>query len=166
MRGYGRGLGQISPSMAGMVPPDVSSSVYSGGKSREDFYTQGSVPLPAIGTQAVVVQRPIPYGRNSYLWKIAVDYVGGGFVEGQGGILYRVFRNAALNRSVKGFATLTASMGTVSNPIEIPPAQLYENELLSIVVVNVSVVVAGQQIVGALVGWDYPRSEEATSRWP
>lgn len=148
------------------MPPDVSSSVYSGGKSREPFYTQGSVALPAIGAQAVVVQRAIPYGRNSFLWKLAVDYVGGGFTEGQGGILFRVFRNAALTRSLKGFATLTASMGTVNNPVEIPPAQLYENETLSIVVVNVSIVVAGQRVVGALVGWDYPRSEEVKSRWP
>ena len=95
-----------------------------------------------------------------------MDYVGGGFTEGQGGILFRVFRNKALTRAVKGFGTLTASMGTVSNPVEIPPVQLYENEWLSIVEQNVSIVPAGQQIVGVLVGWDYPRSEEVGARWP
>ncbi len=170
MRGYGRGLG-CDPGMPSGVPgmaPDVSSSVYSGGKSREPFYVQNPEPvnLGAIGTSAVIVQRAIPYGRNSFLWKIAVDYVGGGFTEGQGAILFRVFRNKALTRAVKGFGTLTAPMGTVSNPVEIPPVQLYENEWLSIVYQNVGIVPAGQQIVGVLVGWDYPRSEEVGARWP
>jgi len=164
MRGY-RGLGQISPSTAGM-PPDVSSSIYSGGKSREPFYTPGAVALPAVGAQAVVVQRAIPYGRNGYLWKLGIDYVGPGFIEGSGSLIYRVFRNGALTRAVKGFANLTASMGSVNNPIEVPPIQLYENEVISIVVVNVSLAVGGAQMVGVLVGWDYPRSEEAGSRWP
>lgn len=165
MRGYGRGLGQISGSMAGM-PLDISSSVYSGAKSREPWYQPGAVALPAIGAQAVVVQRSVPYGRNGYLWKLGVDYVGAGFTEGSGALIYRVFRNGALTRAVKGFSNLTASMGAVNNPIEISPVQLYENEVISIVVVNVALGVGGAQLVGVLHGWDYPRSEESGTRWP
>ena len=165
MRGYGRGLGQINGGAPGM-PPDVSSSVYSGAKSREDFYKQAAVALPAVGSRAVVVQRFVPYGRNSFLWKLGVDYVGAGFTEGSGALVFRVFRNAALTRGVKGFANLTASMGAVNNPIEIPAVQLYENEVLSIVVDNVSLAVGGAQVIGVLVGWDYPRSAESASRWP
>lgn len=145
---------------------DISSSVYSGAKSREPYYVTNAIALPAIGTQAVVVQRPIPYSKNSFLWKLGVDYVGAGFIEGSGALIYRVFRNFALTRTVKGFANLTASMGAVNNPLEISPVQLYEGEWVSIVVVNVSLNVGGAQLVGVLHGWDYPRSEEDGARWP
>lgn len=159
----GRGLGQMWP---GMIPPDIASSVYSGAKVREDFYVQNAIVLPAIGAQAVVASRLIPYGRNSFLWKVGIDFVGGGFQEGAGNLIYRLFRNSALTRTIKGFANLSASMGAVNNPLEIPAVQLYESEVISIVVQNVALTVAGQLVVGVLGGWDYPKSEEVTATYP
>lgn len=146
--------------------PAASSSVYSGSKKREPFYKQGAIALPAVGATAAIVQFLVPPGRNGFLWKVAVDYVGTGFTEGSGQIIYRIFRNAALTRAVKGFNNLTASMGAVNQPLEIPAVQIYENETISMAVSNVSLVVGGAQLVAVLHGYTYPRSEEDQARWP
>src|SRR5690348_4723315 len=161
---------RFSPIDSGHARSDVSSSIYSGGKAREPFYKQGAIVIPAISAApsvySPVVQFVVPYGRNGYLWKIGIDYVGGGFQEGQGNIVYTVFRNAALSRSIKGLVGLTASIGSVNNPVEIPAVQIYENETISIAVTNVAIPPAGQQLVGVLVGFTYPRSKEGDSNWP
>lgn len=159
---------RFSSVMAGMSRTDVSSSVYSGAKGREPFYVQKAIVIPAItGGPSVytpIVKFNVPYGRNGFLWKVGFDYVGGGFQEGQGNIIFVIFRNAALTRSIKGFVNLTASIGSINNPVEIPPAQIYENEVISIAATNVAIPPAGQQLVGVLVGWTYPRSQEGGSQ--
>jgi hypothetical protein len=160
-----RRFGGSKIAMASGARQDTSSSVYSGAKIRDDFYKQSAIALPAVGTSAVVVSKAVPYGRNGFLWKIGIDYVGPGFTEGSGALIYQVFRNAALTRGVKGFVNLTASMGSVNNPVEIPAVQIYEGEIVSIVVNNASLAVGGAQLVGVLVGWYYPRSEEGGSQW-
>lgn len=145
----------------------VSSNVHSGAKKREPFYCQGAIALPAVGVTTPIVQFTVPTTKNGYIWKIGMDYVGAGFVEGSGAIIYRMFHDAALRRAVRGFNNLTASVGAVNAPFEIgAPIQIYENEVPSIAVNNVSLVVGGAQLVATIVGWFYPRSEEDQVRWP
>lgn len=144
-----------------------NSNVHSGAKKREPFYFQGAIALPAVGATTPIVQFTVPPTKNGYVWKVGMDYIGNGFVEGSGAIVYRIFRDAALRRAIRGFNNLTASVGAVNSPLEIgAPIQIYENETISIAVNNVSLVVGGAQLAACLVGWLYPRSEEDPVRWP
>jgi hypothetical protein len=110
----------------------------------------------------------VPSGKNGYIWKLAIDYVGAGFVEGNGLVTWKIFRDIALRKAVKGFNNILASIGQVSNPVEIPPIQIYENEWITVVVYNAVTgpVAAGQVSVSAAVGWFYPKNQEDGQRWP
>ena len=162
-----RGLYGLSAAAA--VPNrDSSSNVHSGAKRREPFYFQNSVAIPNPGGSATVMQFLVPSGKNGYIWKLAIDYVGAGFVEGNGLVTWKIFRDIALRKAVKGFNNILASIGQVSNPVEIPPIQIYENEWITVVVYNAVTgpVAAGQVSVSAAVGWFYPKNQEDGQRWP
>lgn len=168
MRGlYGQGHHE---SRGRIVTPDASSNVHSGAKSREPFYYQGSIGIPVQDptgqTGAVVLQFVVPSGKNGYLWKLAIDFVGAGFVEGSGTIVWKIFRDAALRKAVKGFNRLVASVASVPNPNEIPPIQIYENETITVVMYNIGAgAPAGQVSAAAIIGWFYQKSQEKGSRW-
>lgn len=148
--------------------PISSPDVYSKQPNRESFYYQQSVGMPAFGGQATVLTFPVPKGRNGEIWKIAIDYVGAGFTEGNGAIVWRIFRDAAQTQAVKGFNNLLASIGAVNNPVEISPIRIYESEVISIVVYNVAGPnpPAGQVSVGVVHGWFYSKMQEDPNRWP
>lgn len=161
-----RGLYGAAPAMP-QQNPDSSSNIHSGSKRREPFYYQHSVAIPAVGASATVLQFKVPSGKNGYIYKLAIDYVGAGFVEGNGDITWKIFRDIALRKAVKGFNNLVASVGQVPNPVEIPPIQIYEQEFITVVVYNVSgPAPAGQVSVAAMIGWFYPKHEESGTRWP
>lgn len=155
------------PREAQYVTPDASTDPHSGGKSREPFYQQSSVAMPAVGASATVLSFVVPSGKNGFIWKMAIDFVGAGFTEGSGTIVWKIFRDAALRKAVKGFNNLVASVGAVPNPVEVPAIQIYENEVISVVVYNVGAgAPAGQVSVAAMIGWFYPKAQEKKTRWP
>lgn len=159
-----RGLGAVRRGLR-----DATPDVYSQQENREPFYYQSSVGIPAIGGKATVLSFPVKPGRNGYIWKVAIDYVGAGFTEGNGAIVWRIFRDAAQTEAIKGFNNLVASVGAVNNPVEIgAPIRIYEQQTISIVVYNVAGPnpPAGQVSVGVLQGWFYPKMQQDQSRWP
>lgn len=155
----------------------ASASAYSATEAnREPFYFQNAADIPAIAAigppvvpgMATVLQFIVPSGKNGMLWKLGIDYVGGGFTEGQGNLIWRLFRDPALTKAIYGFDNLVASIGAVNNPVEIEPIRVYEREVISIVAFNVGInpVPAGAQSVGVVHGWWYPKGAENPTRWP
>lgn len=162
-----RGLYGTSHQGIATPNPSASSNVHSGSKKREPFYYTNSVALPAVSAKATVLSFVVPSGKNGYIWKIAIDFVGAGFTEGSGAIVWQIFRDAAQRKAIRGFNNLLASVGQVPNPVEIPPVQIYENEQIGVVINNVSAgIPAGQVSVSAMIGWFYPKHEEDGQRWP
>jgi hypothetical protein len=125
----------------------------------EDFEANSYVALPAIGASAVVVSVPIPDGRMAMVKRIANVFVGGGFQEGQGGVIWQILLDGtnALNPVVAPFFdNIVASLGTVAAPSTIDGIRVREGNLLQLIVKNVSIVLAGQFIGGRLGGYFYP----------
>jgi hypothetical protein len=125
----------------------------------EDFEAHGYVLLPAIGASAVVVAVPIPEGRMAMVKRIANVFVGGGFQEGQGGVVWQILLDGTNpNNPVVApfFDNIVASLGAVNNPSAIDGIRVREGNLLQLIVKNVSVAVAGQFIGGRLGGYFYP----------
>src|SRR5882724_11063178 len=82
----------------------------------EDFEAHAYVALPAIGASAVVVSVVIPEGRMAILKRIANVFVGGGFQEGQGGVVWQILLDGTdvNNPSVAPFFdAIVASLGSV-----------------------------------------------------
>jgi hypothetical protein len=116
------------------------------------------VALPAIGATAVVLSRQVEQGYNGILLSLANNFVGGGWVEGSGSVLWQVLRDSA---AVPGYDAIPASLGSPANPVRHPSGfRIMEGQLLQLVVKNVNVVVAGQLIGGRWQGWYYPKEYE------
>ena len=124
----------------------------------EDFERAAYVAIPAVGASAVVVQFKVPEGRNGMIKRIANVFVGGGFTEGQGGIVWQIFQDFTPGGGVVApdFDNIVASLGSVNNPSNIDGIRIKENQLVTLLVKNVSIVVAGQVIGGRLGGYYYP----------
>lgn len=126
--------------------------------SAEDFEAHAYVSLPAIGASAVVVAVPVPEGRHGMIKRLANVFVGGGFQEGQGGVIWQLIQdaNAPGQPIIPFFDNIVASLGSVSNPSTIDGIRIREGNLVQLIVTNVSVVVSGQVIGGRLGGYFYP----------
>jgi hypothetical protein len=118
------------------------------------------VPLPAIGATSVVVSRKIPTGSNAMLNRLANEFVGGGFQQGAGGVQWFLYIDYNELVPAPNFNLITASLGSVNNPTILNGIRVKEGLTVALVVKNVSIVVAGQQIGGLLGGYDYPKALE------
>ena len=121
--------------------------------------------LPAIGAQANVITFQVPLGRNGVIKKIANNLVGGGFNEGSGNVVWQILVDGAPPPGATSYDNILASLGSPANPVEIAGFRIYENQILTLVVKNVALAVAGQLSGGRFVGYLYPRDMEADSVW-
>src|SRR5260370_42433899 len=108
-------------------------------------------------------------GRHAMVKRIANVFVGGGFTEGQGGIVWQILLDGTSGLVVPVvapfFDNIVASLGSVSNPSTIDGIRVKEGNLLQLVVKNVSIIVSGQLIGGSPRGAFYtpPRARQNPS---
>lgn len=125
----------------------------------------GYVGLPAIGAEAVILSFRVPIGRNGIIRKVANNYVGGGWVEGSGAVIWKILVDGAPPPGATSYNSILGSLGSPANPVEIAGFRVFENQLVTVVADNVSVVVAGQLVGARLVGYFYPRELESVDVW-
>ena len=123
------------------------------------------VNLPAIAAQANVISFQVPIGRNGIINKVANNFVGGGWVEGSGAVTWQILVDNAPPPGATNYDLILASLGSPANPVGIAGFRIYENQVLTLVVKNASVVVAGQLSGGRLLGYLYPREMEDLNLW-
>lgn len=123
------------------------------------------VALPAIAGQANIISFQIPAGRNGLIRKVGNNFVGGGWVEGSGAVVWQILVDGAPPPGAVSYDSILGSLGSPANPVEIAGFRVYEHQTLTLVVKNATVVVAGQLAGGRLVGYLYPREIEGDNWW-
>jgi hypothetical protein len=127
--------------------------------------------LPAIGSTATIISFIVPPGRNGIVNKVACNFVGGGWVEGTGDIVWRILIDGTPPPGATDYDTILASLGGPAQPTGIAGFRIYENQTLTLVIFNNpggpngGVVVAGQRGGGRLTGWTYMREDEEADIW-
>lgn len=124
------------------------------------FDNAGDIVIPAIGVESTVFSFQVPQGFNGVIKEIANVFIGGGFTDGSGNILWRVLQNS---QAVRGKEAILNSLGSVAQPSRIGGGgfiRILENDIIALTVANVAVVVSGQLIGGRLSGWFYPKDED------
>lgn len=124
----------------------------------------GYVVIPAVAAPAtVVVSYRVPVNRNGVILVYGNNYVGGGFEEGTGNLYWQIRRN---QQPLKGYQQILASLGSPSAPTRHPSGfRIFENDIIDIAVVNVTIVPGGQEIGGRLAGWVYPKKYDDARIW-
>jgi hypothetical protein len=145
-----KGEALYTPSCAVVVPQlPVQNFMAPSGKP---FENAAYILLPAIGTTATILNFTVPKGNNGFIRRIANVFVGGGFVDGSGGIVWQILLDQTKNIVAPGFNNIVASLGSVSNPSPIDGIHIFEGGLVALIVTNVSIVVSGQFVGGRLGG--------------
>jgi hypothetical protein len=129
------------------------------------FDNANTINLPAVGTEAVVVEFTVPRGFNGVIKAMGNNFIGSGFIDGSGDVVWRLLQNT---QAVRNKENILNSLGTPQAPSLIGGGgfiRIIENDLIQLVVDNVAVVPAGQLIGGRLSGWLYPRDEDPAGIW-
>jgi hypothetical protein len=120
------------------------------------------VLLPAIAAEANVLRFVVPDGHNGVIVWIGNNFVGGGWVEGSGQVLWRIEADGV---AIRNHENIISSLGNPAAPSRTMPIRLHEGQVITLVVRNVAVVVAGQMIGGRLSGCFYSLSDEVEGAW-
>jgi hypothetical protein len=127
--------------------------------------------LPAIGSTAVIISYVVPPGRNGIINKVACNFVGGGWVEGSGDVVWRILVDGTPPPGATSYDSILASLGGPSQPTGIAGFRFFENQVLQFVAfnnpagANGGVVVAGQRVGARFTGWNYPTDIEEDDIW-
>ncbi len=121
--------------------------------------------LPAIAATVTILDFTVPAGRNGVIRRVACNFVGGGWVEGSGDVVWRILVDGATPPGATSYDSIVASLGSPANPVEISGFRIFENQRLTLVGFNNAVVVAGQRLGARLIGHMYPRELEDDNTW-
>ncbi len=127
--------------------------------------------LPAIGATATILTFQVPVGRNGVINKVACNFVGGGWTEGTGDIIWRILVDKAPPPGATSYDSIPSSLGSPANPVAISGFRIFENQVITVVGFNNpggpngGVVVAGQRLGARICGFLYPREMEPEKTW-
>ena len=130
------------------------------------FDAAGDIILPAIAApDTTIFSFVVPPGHNGVIKEIANVFIGGGFTDGSGSIVWRILQNG---QAIRGKEAMLNSLGSVAQPSRVGGGgfiRIIENDLIAMVVSNVAIAPAGQIIAGRLSGWFYPKDLDPTDIW-
>jgi hypothetical protein len=139
----------------------------------ESFHVAQGIVMPAISANySVVCLVTVPEGRNGVLNQIANVVVGGAWADFSGAAIWQLVRNpvfatagppqtisgAGIIAAERNYENIVASLGTVLQPTMISPIRIFENDVIALVIRNVSLPAAGEEVGALLGGYFYPRT--------
>jgi len=130
----------------------------------EPFHQASGLVIPAIdGAFHTVVTIQCPTGRNGVLMLIANEFVGGGFQDFSGNLIWQIVRNpgSGITAAERNFENIQASLGTPQIPARLAAGiRIWENDVIQLVLKNAGIAPAGQFVGGLLGGWFYPKAND------
>jgi len=83
----------------------------------ESFDLTGSIATPTTTAQATVLELAVPEGWDGIVNKIANVFIGTGFIEASGDLVWQILYNS--NQPVKNYGAITTTFGSVAQPRDI-----------------------------------------------
>lgn len=132
----------------------------------EPYDLTNSIECPVADTQNTqILTFRCPYGYQGVLLGVGHRYIGAGFVEGSGAVIWSI---RIAGRYPNGYGSILISMGSPEQPRPLFGAvRFYENELLEYLVTipagSPIATGAGNYMIGNLAGYTWPaqRNEES-----
>lgn len=147
-------IGPLAPRALATNPPWVDPP-----DNFEGFDLTAAIATPAVGAgETRVLSYRVPRGFDGVVKGLVHNYIGGGFQQGAGGIIWRISIDG---QWVRHYDAMLVTFGSVQYPRPISGIRIGENQLVEYWV-NVAggaglVYSAETQIVCGISGWIYPR---------
>ena len=123
------------------------------------------VPVPDPGDEAVIFSFTVPTSMRLVLNQIGNNFVGGGFDEGSGNLIWQIWDNGV---PIEDFENIIGSLGNVALPTPMAPIIFEQGHTVSFVIQNAagSPILGGSGQVGAtLRGWYYDFLQAGDQEW-
>jgi len=151
-------MGQINPQVAKAQGNSVSTVQYNPWGAypagRLPFDEVASRDLPAVGTgDTPVLTFTVPSGFDGVGMWYSINFLGGGFTEGSGDIVWRILQNGT---AMRNFENITSERGSLQIPRFLANLQFYGRDIISIVVNHIANVALTGQVVVTMNGYYYP----------
>lgn len=115
----------------------------------------GTVAMPVVGAQALLLTFPIPEGYDGIINYYALSYTGAGFVNGSGDLAWRILADG---RPIRNFSNITAQKGSEQFPRMISGGiPIYSGQIITVTIDHVANVALGAAVTASLLGYMYPR---------
>lgn len=120
-----------------------------------DFDQPGSVVLPAApSVDTTVLTLQVPRGYDGVIKAYSCNFLGGGFVNGSGTIIWRININGT---PVRNFSNITTERGSSEQPRALAGGlRVYSEQIVTLVVNHVSDNTLAGNVLGSFQGWFYP----------
>ena len=144
--------------LSGDLPPRVFPTVDS-----VSFDPTAYIALPAIGVTSTVLSIQVDDGYIAVLRVMANVFVGAGWTEGSGALIWQLIDNDGV---IRNYDNIVSSLGSVNNPQPLGGGAgilVQEGHVVKLNVNNVSLAVGGAQVGARLGGWFFPKSYLATA---
>lgn len=107
---------------------------------------------PSVDTEVVVVV--IPVGSDGTINTYSCNYIGGGFVDGSGDLIWRITIDG---QPIRNFSNIKTERGSPSQPRTIPGGiRVYSGQRVAVVVNHASNGALTENVSANLGGWTYP----------
>jgi hypothetical protein len=129
----------------------------------------GSIALPAVGANAIVLQWKVPRGRNGRITHFGIDVVANGGAAFTVGIVppqlsFSFFLDASQGTTgslFPDYENFSFLPGSTINPTQFADGlMIVENQLVTLVVNNLTLVKTTQFVAGRCIGYYYPKNRE------
>ena len=117
------------------------------------FDSAGALALPNVGSTGIVTTFTVPDGLDGVINAYSWNFIGGGFVQGQGDVVAQVLRNGA---AVRNYDNILVEKGSVGIPRPIAPLRLYSGDVIQLLVNHVANALLLGNVVASFVGYFYP----------
>ena len=118
------------------------------------FYPKTQIAMPAIGTEATILTLVVPNGQDGAIQKFSMNYVGGGFVNGSGDLVWKILADG---RALRNANNIISEMGTQDQPFELSATiRIYSGQTITVAVRHVANGALNQPVLALLEGWFYP----------
>lgn len=132
----------------------------------ENIDLMNYIAFPGLGVEVPILVYQVPMGRNGVINKVATSFVGGGWTAGTGDIIWRILVDGATPPGATSYHQITDSLGSPAQPVGISGFRIFENQILTVSVLNNpsgangGVITSGQRTGARLLGHLYPRDME------
>lgn len=124
-------------------PPEGSAS----------FDPQNGIALPGVPGDTAVLTFTVDIGYDGVINAISHNFIGGGFTQFSGDIVWRLLING---KAVRNFSNMTAEKGTIEHQRVISPIRVFSGDVVTYVVNHVANPGLNGSVICSITGYTYP----------
>lgn len=117
------------------------------------FDPSTSIVLGAVGTQTIIITLVVPDGYDGVINGYSWNFLGGGFVDGNGDIQAQILRDGA---AVRNYDNILTEKGTIGMARQISPLRLWSGQTIKLVVNHIANPLLNGNVIGSFTGYFYP----------